>query len=291
MTGNHTNPWHHAGIERRFVDIDAGQVHLRTTRAKPAGDQPSLLMIHASPASSITLVDLMAGLADGRRCYAPDTLGFGDSAAPTKQQPEIEDYAESSCQVLDALDLDQVDLYGSHTGAHIAVELAIRNPERVRRLILDGIALFDPEDKRDLLNNYAPECHPDEFGSQLTWAWHFIRDQAIYFPYYRRDAEHLRGVNMVPTEVLHTITVEVLKALTTYHLGYRAAFRHADRERMQLVTHRTLVTADASDPLNVTLDIAGELVPNNVKRLGPSTEQPGYVEAKVELLDKFLRDD
>ena len=291
MSHPHRNPWHHSDIQRRFVDIEEGQVHVRVTRGTPTGNARPLLLIHASPASAMTVVPMMQGLAAGRRCYAPDTLGFGDSVAPRQTQPEIPDYADATRRVLDALELDEVDVYGSHTGAHTAVELAIACPERVRRMILDGIALFEPEEKAHMLAHYAPHVVPDMIGSQFHWAWHFVRDQTVYFPYFERDKAHLRGVDMSSADTLHWITTDVLKGLTTYHLGYRAAFRHQDRERLPLVSQRTLVTADASDPLKVTMEAAHELLADSVCELGPSHEEADYLARKVGQLEGFLNAD
>ncbi len=291
MTHPHSNPWHDPKIERRFVDIEEGQVHVRVTRTEPEGDNRPLLLIHASPASAMTVVPIMKGLGPTRRCYAPDTLGFGDSAAPTQAQPEIPDYADATRRLLDALALDQVDVYGSHTGAHTAVELAITCPDRVRRVVLDGIALFEPAEKAHMLENYAPQVEPDVIGSQFHWAWHFVRDQAVYFPYFERDKTHLRGVGMSDADTLHWVTTDVLKGLTTYHLGYRAAFRHLDRERLPLVAQRTLVTADVTDPLKVTVEATHGLLPDSVCELGPSHEEPDYLTLKVSQLQRFLDGD
>ncbi len=289
MSSPHPSPWHHAGIERRFVDIGAGQVHLRVSRAVPEDDQTPLLLLHASPASSVMSVPLVLQLGQGRRCYAPDTLGFGDSCAPLQEQPTAADYAASMLEVLDALGLEQTDLYGSHTGAHIATELAILLPDRIRRVVLDGIALFEPEDKAEALANYAPAVVPDIIGSQLNWAWHFVRDQAVYFPYFRRDKEHLRNMDMASEEMLHITATDVMKALWTYHLGYRSAFSHNDRDRLPLITQRTLVMSDLSDPLHVTVDLGVELVPDSVGWKSPSAASAGGMAEKLAGIDAFLR--
>ena len=82
-----------------------------------------------------------------------------------------------------------------------------------KELVIDGIGLFTGEEQADLLANYAPAIQPDALGSHLNWAWQFVRDQAVFFPWYRRDAEHSRAEGMPPTKVLHDIVVEVLKAI------------------------------------------------------------------------------
>jgi pimeloyl-ACP methyl ester carboxylesterase len=163
---------------------------------------------------------------------------------------------------MDALELDRVDLYGSHTGAHIAVEMAIARPDRIRRVILDGIGMFSAETKTEYLARYAPAITPDTFGSQFLWALQFVRDQGWFFPYFKRDVAHLRDVDPAPADSLHATVVEVLKAIKTYHHAYRAAFSHSDRDRLPLVTAPTLVMADDTDPLKAGVKEAATLLPH-----------------------------
>lgn len=273
-----------AQILRGFVSIREGQVHYRYGGASGQPGGLPLWMIHASPASSITLVGMMTEFARSRQVFAPDTLGNGDSAAPQAAKPDIAYYADSSLRVMDALGIDKVDLYGSHTGAHIVTEMAIAHPDRFGRMILDGIAMFSPQDKTDFLANYAPAITPDTFGTQFHWAWHFVRDQGWFFPYFRRDAAHLRGVAPPSAEVMHDVTVEVLKSVRTYHYAYRAAFAHADADRLPLVRLPSLVMADESDPLKAGVDRAASFLPGSQRWIcsGLGTAQ------KVAVLARFL---
>lgn len=272
-------------VERGFARILEGQVHYRT-----AGDGATrpLWMIHASPSSSLNLVPLMRELAATRRVIAPDTPGNGDSAPLGLEQPEIADYAEAALRTMDALRLDRVDLYGSHTGAHVAMEIAIARPDRVGRLVLDGIGMFVPADKQEFATRYAPAIEIDSFGSQIWWAWQFVRDQAWFFPYFRADAAHNRGLGLPPAATLHAVTVEVLKAIGTYHLAYRAAFRHPDRERLPLVRVPTLAMADESDPLRAGVAEAASLVPGARRAIVRGEATPEGRRAKAALIRAFL---
>jgi pimeloyl-ACP methyl ester carboxylesterase len=274
-------------IDRAFIRIKEGLVHYRYCGADTPGKLP-LYMIHASPASAANLVPLMGELGGNRRVIAPDTLGNGDSAPPALDAPDMDYYADSVARVLDALKLDKVDVFGSHTGAHIGTELAIRHPSRVRRLIFDGIGMFSAEDKKDFLANYAPEMAPDEFGRQLIWAWHFVRDQTLFFPYFRKDPKHARNQKVPSPAAIHGIVVDVLKALTTYHKGYRAAFRHADRERLPLITQPTFCAASADDPLNEGVALATSLVKNSKSAVLPSERTPEGLREKAAAVAAFL---
>ncbi len=275
-------------MQRQFVSIREGQVHLRCAAPDATDQEPPLWMIHASPASSITLVPLASELARSRRVFAPDTLGNGDSAAPEPQVPEISYYADSTLRVMDALRIDQVDLYGTHTGAHIAAEVAILRPDRVRRLVIDGIGMFEPEVKRELLDDYAPAITPDSIGSYLNWVWHFVRDQSLFFPYFKRDAEHMLTHGLPSSRELHHTLVEVLKAIDTYHLAYRAAFRHADRERLPLIDRPTLVMAHDGDPLLTAFELAASAIPGATRRLIAARGQAAAVTEKAMEIRRFL---
>ena len=47
-------------------------------------------------------------------------------------------------RLIDGLEVPRVDIYGSHTGDRIASEFATAFPDRVRRVVLDGIVAREP---------------------------------------------------------------------------------------------------------------------------------------------------
>jgi pimeloyl-ACP methyl ester carboxylesterase len=275
-----------ADVERAFVRIQEGLVHYRHAGEAKAGGPLPLYFVHAGPGSSAGYAPLIAELGKSRRVIAPDTLGNGDSAGPGIANPELGYYADSIVRVMDALKLDKVDYFGTHTGAHIGVELLLTRPDRVRRAIFDGIGIFPPDMRQDLLANYAPEIKPDEFGRQFTWAWHFVRDQSIHFPYYKRYPAHRLDNPMPGAEALHKSVVEVLKAVTTYHNGYRAVFRHDTKARLPLIKSTPLMfMASEPDPLSQYLDEAAALVPGARKVL---IKRPDGLDARAKAINGFF---
>lgn len=225
-------------IERQFVALREGQLHLRRLK-QPARDAdlnvPATLMLHPSPASSWFLQGLMIELRKAgcnATLIAPDTLGNGDSAAPGVDRPDIAYFAASMRRLIDRLALDRVDLYGSHTGARIACEFAAAYPNRVRRVVLDGIIEYEDDMRNAIIENYAPRIRPDEFGRHFIWAFNFVRDQALHFPWFMRDPEHRLSGPVPPAAVLHRAALDVLKALDTYADPYVAAFEYRAYERM-----------------------------------------------------------
>lgn len=178
---------------------------------------------------------------------APDTLGNGDSAPPGIARPDIAYFADSMRRMIDALALDCVDLYGSHTGARIEYEFAAAFPDRVRRVVLDGIIEYDDDMRNAILENYAPRIEPDEFGRQFVWAFNFVRDQALHFPWFMRDPEHRLSGPVPPAAVLHRAALDVLKALETYADPYIAAFEYRAYERMPQIEAPVLLLKPDSE--------------------------------------------
>lgn len=272
-------------ITRAFTRIAEGQVHYR--HAGPETGRP-LVMLHASPASSLLLQPLMAQFAADRRVVAPDTPGNGDSEPLSLEQPELVDYADAMLRILDSLGIGQFDLYGSHTGAHIAIEVAIARPDRVRRVVLDGVGMWEGDERREMLERYAPEVRPDAYGSQMFWATQFVRDQAWFFPHYRKDAAHNRQGAALPAESLHAVTVELLKSLTTYHLAYRAVFRNAPHDRLPRVRAPTLVIAGRNDPLFPGCAAAARLLPDGRAEVVEGEATAQGLRDKADVIRGFL---
>jgi len=250
-----------AVIDRAFLRVAGGLIHYRRTVGD--GAHLPLVMAHGGPGSSLSLVPLIADLGADRVVAAPDMMGNGCSDPPPATPTSIEFYAEGLIAVMDHLGLDQVDLYGHHTGAQVITELAIAHPRRVRRLALDGVALFDEAQRLEFLSRYAPEIIPDAEGRHLAWVWDFISQTTQHFPHYLRDAAHrIDGGAPLPPPIVTARAAEVLQVWSTYHLAYQAAFTHRFAERLTLISAPTLVLKVERDPLARYASEAVKLIPD-----------------------------
>lgn len=163
-----------ASMTRLFVDGNYGQVHVRiATPPEDSTPRSTLLLLHPSPYSSAFYLDFMQEMSKDRVVIALDTPGFGDSERPDSP-PSIELYAANVARVLDALAVeDPVDVLGYHTGTLMAVELAIQQPSRVRRLVLPGVPYFTGEAQREAFATYAKPDALDPSGEYLRSKWAF----------------------------------------------------------------------------------------------------------------------
>ncbi|HEY3062857.1 MAG TPA: alpha/beta hydrolase [Chloroflexota bacterium] len=233
-------------IERGYATLPdrARQVHFRR-----AGTGPPVVLVHASPGSSLALEPLLLALSQrGRTAIALDSAGFGQSdPLPHDQQPSAGDYASVLGDALDALGLRQFDLYGTHTGAKIALELALARPLFVRFLLLDGIGLYTPEEQARQLAHYAPSLAPTWDGTHLVRAWSLRRDMALFWPWYDQTPSARRFVGVPPADVLHSQVVDILRGGDHYRGGYYAAFSHDTRAALPRLTVPTLIVFRGSD--------------------------------------------
>jgi pimeloyl-ACP methyl ester carboxylesterase len=107
------------------------------------GDGPPLLWLHG--AGTYWWLPAHDRLAARHRVLAPVHPGFGASTG-VEEIDDIEDLVFHTLDVLDALGLDRVDVAGVSLGGWIAAELALRQPQRVKRLVLvDAAGLRLPD--------------------------------------------------------------------------------------------------------------------------------------------------
>jgi pimeloyl-ACP methyl ester carboxylesterase len=124
-----------------WTDVPAlGRVHARTWDGE--GGVP-VVLLHGLGLSSRYLVPLGRRLAAlGHRVLAPDLPGFGRSPRPPGRRwpagPDVAQQTEHLRAWLDACRVGRAAFFGNSIGVQVAVELAVRAPERVSRLVLSG---------------------------------------------------------------------------------------------------------------------------------------------------------
>lgn len=124
---------------------DTGPGRLRFFHAKTrvadtsymeAGEGKPVVMLHGLGATKASFLPTVAALTDTHRAIALDLPGFGDSGKPVRAAYDPAFFAESVVAFLDAMELDKVNLVGNSMGGRAAIEVALRAPERIGRLVL-----------------------------------------------------------------------------------------------------------------------------------------------------------
>lgn len=118
--------------------LEAGAI---TTNYHDLGTGDPVVLIHGSGPGVTAWANwrlIMPELARQRRVIAPDMVGFGYTQRPDGIVYDRQTWVQQINDLLDALDLEQVDLIGNSFGGAIALAFAIAYPQRVRRLVLMG---------------------------------------------------------------------------------------------------------------------------------------------------------
>ena len=152
-------------VRRAYVDSGGMQIHYREIGS---GDMP-IVLLHQSASSSVGYVELMELLADDYRVIAPDTPGFGGSD-PLPGPLSVTALAEALTGALEALGVTSCWLYGHHTGASLAAQIAADHPSLVEKLVLSGPPHFD-EAMRERIRSTVRPYSPEADGSHLASAW------------------------------------------------------------------------------------------------------------------------
>lgn len=273
-----------AAMRRGFVDLPHGQVHWR---GGGADHGVPLLLLHKAPFAAATLLPLMHRLGTTRPVLAPDLPGCGDSEPLPMPAPTIADFADAMLRVLDARGLEQVDVYGTHSGARIAAHLAVHHPGRVRRVVLDGFGLTPMTDEAAIAR-HAPDVLLDTQGAAMIWLWHFVRDQHVFAPWYARDAAHRRPRGLPDAETLHARFVETAKAATTWQHLYRAALRYDMAQATPRIAQPLMLLYARDDSVFAQFEAARALLPHATAHATDGHETPQAADATAALIEDFL---
>jgi pimeloyl-ACP methyl ester carboxylesterase len=225
---------------------------------------------------------MIGRLRDRHTCIAPDTPGYGLSDPFGRDAVGMEDVAAGVVEFADAIGLGRFAVYGYHTGAMIAVAVGQHFPERVTGVAANGFVVPTDDLRADLLEHYLPPFRPCWDGSHLAWLWARVREQSIFFPWYRKDRASRLDFDLPTPEVLQDRVLEFLRAGDHYRVGYRAAFTYRGDEALATTRAPTLVTAAAFDPLSADL--------TRIVRRSPSvTVAPGgSADETLALCERFL---
>lgn len=157
---------------RHRADVNGISIYYETY-----GDGPPVLVLHGATAFLESMGYQIRGLADDHRVVAVDSRAQGrstDADVPITYTQMGDDMIK----LLDALQLPQVDVVGWSDGGIIGLDMAMKHPERVRRLVAMG-ANFTPDgvDPKDI---HLDEASDDPTGVKPIYE--LIAPDPSHFP-------------------------------------------------------------------------------------------------------------
>lgn len=238
-------------VRRGYVAAGSRRIHYRT-----AGSGPPLVLLHGSPGDSQMLLAEVAAAAPRHTCIALDTPGFGFSDALPGEVLRVADLAAATAEAMAALGLPPCPVYGTHTGAAIALELGVGFPERVTGLVMEGLPLFTDDEIETLFRGYFEPMVVDPLGAHLTRTWMRFRDQFTWFPWPSRDVRRLNPLDRPEPADIDLWVSMFYRSCATYRPAYRAActYGQAAFRAVEALRVPAVYMASAEDMLFPHLD-------------------------------------
>ncbi|HEV2057933.1 MAG TPA: alpha/beta fold hydrolase [Solirubrobacteraceae bacterium] len=111
-------------------------VHLpgRRVSTLTMGEGPDVLLLHGLGGAKSSFFDAAATLSRRYRVHALDLPGFGASSKPMTAPYTARWFADTVLAAMDELGVERAHVVGNSMGGRIAIEVGLRNPERVASL-------------------------------------------------------------------------------------------------------------------------------------------------------------
>lgn len=129
---------------RQFVNTKFGRVAVVEN-----GSGPAAVFLHGFPLNGYHWRYQLTELADSRRCIAIDLMGLGHTEVLPGQSLTFSAQADMVLSTLDAMGVETFELVGNDTGGAVAQMVAVKQPARVRSLVLTNTDAHD---------NYPPKA-------------------------------------------------------------------------------------------------------------------------------------
>jgi len=250
---------------RRYAEAAGRLVHYRR-----AGSGPPVVLLHDSPRSSVLHLPLLEALCGDCTLFALDTPGYGMSdPLPPDPRPELDDFGDALAATLEALGLERPTVYAFHTSSKIALSCAVRHPERIGRLVIDGLSLPATATPESFIASYMSPFEPDPDGAYLAKQWTKIRDLHRFFPWFQRELARRIPMDEPTPEALHRYALDLFMAGRHYAAAYSAAMRYRALDALPDLGTPTTFLAREDDVLYPFLDVVEAHLPRcgTVERL------------------------
>jgi pimeloyl-ACP methyl ester carboxylesterase len=261
---------------RAYVDTPNGQIHVYDTGG---GGRP-LVLLHQSPTSSIDFFGVFPLLqAAGLRLIAIDGPGLGLSDAPPRPTT-VDDFVDAVFAVMDHLGVAQADVMGHHTGALVAVEAAVKQPARFRKLALYGAPLMPAEARQALWDRIVPREKEGVMHKPVPGGQNLVDRYALL--------EGLFG----PTTAQHMLMSNLMAGPTMWY-AHNAALTADMAPAFERLTQPLLLITHAGEMLDEATRAGKEMKPDAklvVLDLDGGVAMDSAPEALAAAVIGFLRD-
>jgi pimeloyl-ACP methyl ester carboxylesterase len=158
------------------------------------GEGRPLVLLHGAYMTVDAMGSILPGLAESRWVIVPEMQGHGRTA-DIERPITYEGMADDVAALLRHLGIDEADVFGYSMGGGVAIQLAIRHPGSVRRLVVAS-ASYTSDGMQPELHEMVPSITPQMFaGSPIEAAYKEVAPNPGDFP---TLVEKLKRLDMTP---------------------------------------------------------------------------------------------
>src|SRR4051812_47052653 len=118
----------------RIHEVRAGKAKISTLTA---GDGiETVILIHGLGSNKTSFFETVSALTPQYTVHAIDLPGFGSSSKPLRAPYDAAWFSRAVCRFMDAQGIGRAHLVGNSLGGRVAIEVGLREPDRVRSLSL-----------------------------------------------------------------------------------------------------------------------------------------------------------
>jgi 3-oxoadipate enol-lactonase len=137
------------------------------------GEGEPLILLHGLTSSHLMYKEEMEFFKKYFRVIALDSRGHGKSEKPA--QYTLQDHVEDVISLMDYLEIEEANILGMSMGSYIAQGVAIKVPERVKKLILGVSKAYGKTSSLErLFNKYKDEIEGMDYMESMAYLSKYI---------------------------------------------------------------------------------------------------------------------
>jgi len=252
-----------------YAPINGLRLYYELHGAAGSRSLPLLLLHGGGDTITTSFGEILPELARKRRVIAFEQQGYGHTADIPGRPFSFEQSADDAAALLAFLNLPQADLFGFSNGGTIALQVAIRHPRLVRRLVVAS-GFFNHEGAEPAFWNGFPTATLDAMPAELRDAYLEVApDPAGLRIMFDKAVQRMRDFEDIPADMIRSITAPTLVVCGDSDV---MGPEHAVQE-FRLLPRAQLAVLPGTDHMKVTARIA-YLVPMIEEFLNQNNE-PG----------------
>jgi len=193
------------GSPGKYAPINGLEAYYEVHGQPREGTPPMLLLHGGGDTIETSFGRILPRLAQNRQIIAYERQGYGHTADIPDRLFSFEQFADDAAALLDYVDVERADLFGFSNGGTVALHVAMRHPQRVRKLVLAS-AFYSHEGAEAAFWNGFAAATPDMMPQGLRDAYLKTAPRPEDFErFFYKSVNLMREFRDIPREALRAL--------------------------------------------------------------------------------------